>query len=102
MGFRTVVILDNDAIHNWENDPDLGKKIIAAQSLNGFLPGSIGRVVEVKHSSVVTLAKIEGHTLEPIIRDTFDPAFNSEAVNLSIIRQAAEQMGYSLRKKSIK
>ena len=33
MGFRTVVVLNNDQAHEWQKDPELGNKIFHAASM---------------------------------------------------------------------
>lgn len=109
MGFRTVVVLQNDQAHVWENDPSLGKKI--AHSMN-FASHTCefgldspyfgyGRVVECAHADLETLAVIENYGMRPIGHDTSRGNSGSEdATNLRLLKAAAAKMGYRLVKKS--
>ena len=64
MGYRTVVVFNNDQASTWENDPELGKKI--ARDMHRYGDGRTpleqigGRVLECTHADTQTLAILDG------------------------------------------
>lgn len=68
MGFRTVVMLNNDACHEWSVDPALGEKISMAMTHASSRDrrdmasvGGYGQVVECVHADQQTLAMLDGY-----------------------------------------
>jgi hypothetical protein len=99
MGYRTVVVLANDDQHNWEQDPELGKKIAKAaanvQRL-GCQSFAYGSVVEVQHADCQRLVVLDGYNGTPIAEKQWRLNERQEAIELALLRQAAEQLGYRL------
>ena len=106
MGYRTVVILNNDLTHHWEKDPELGRKIFlaAAETFNpraqaGFQYGTIGEQV---HCDTQTLAVVDSLSFKPVVREQWvmqegtDPNYPT----LGLLRSAADKLGYRLVRKT--
>ena len=110
MGFRTVVMLNNDLTHEWSNDPKLGEKIQEAMNFahtsneerkQWSRIGNYGRVVECVHADTQTLVRLDHYTgFEPLAYTsrTFGPSTDED--KLRLLKRAAEEMGYRLVKKS--
>jgi hypothetical protein len=110
MGFRTVVVLQNDRAHEWQEDPQLGRKIWEA-SCDLFNPRdkgqnagwfSYGMVAEQVHADVQTLAVIDGYSAKPVAHTHWNRGQTNEAVELALLKELAEKHGMSLRKKASK
>jgi len=108
MGFRTVVILNNDRAHEWEYDANLGRLISAdmhrSRDARTELESSgYGRVVECTHADTQTLAVIDSLQFVPAAYGQWSR--NSETENelkIKLLRAAAEHLGYRLVKKPSK
>lgn len=108
MGYRTVVMLNNDASDKWSKDPNLGEKILMAMSHTYATTedrkvltrlGNYGRVVECVHADTQTLARLDHYTgFEPVAYTTrtFGPSTDEDRV--SLIKSAAKELGYRLVK----
>lgn len=104
MGFRTVVMLNNDATHEWSKDPALGQKIHHDMSIGftisgrGDQLGRYGSVVECVHADTQTLVALEHYSsFTPLAYTAWRP--NQENRDLELIKQAADALGYRLVKK---
>lgn len=108
MGFRTVVMLNNDLTHVWSKDTELGEKIHYDQSMFGYNRsrfdtklGSFGQVVEVTHADTQTLVAVEHYTgWTPLSISCWYP--DQQNRDLELLKRAAEEMGYRLVKRSTK
>jgi hypothetical protein len=102
MGFRTVVVLNNDQAHEWENDPTLGRKIWLAAASNGreWLP--YGDIVEQVHADTQTLAVLDGYSGWPVAYTHWNRGQTDEVRNLALLKELADKMGYRVSKKPIK
>ena len=108
MGFRTVVILNNDRAHEWEKDANLGRLISA--DMHRYRDGrgelgvsGYGRVVECTHADTQTLAVIDNLEFKPAAYRQWTRCEETEnELKLKLIRAAAEHLGYRLVKKSSK
>lgn len=107
MGYRTVVVLFNDQASQWENDPDLGKKISHAMNFvgeeNKDRPyGSpwlgYGRVVECAHADTQTLAFIDSYSMEPLAHGYWNESVATTDAQLNLLKDAAKKLGYQLVK----
>lgn len=110
MGFRTVVMLNNDVSDKWSKDPLLGEKIQTAMNYAHTTNehrrefsrlGSYGRVVECVHADTQTLVRLDHYTgFEPLAYKyrTFGPSTDED--RLRLLKEAAAEMGYRLVKKS--
>lgn len=105
MGYRTVVILNNDRCNEWQNDSLLGSKIShAMHDVRGIAAnlGGMGRVVECCHADTQTLAVIDSLVYTPLAYDLWVRNEKETQVQLKLIRQAADKLGYRLVRKSKK
>lgn len=105
MGYRTVVILSNDVMSFWENDPELGKKIAHASSASYRTPDSrcwfqYGDIAECVHADQQSLMLIDSYNAQTLTASNWRPGETEEETNLRVLKLLAEKMGYSLRKKN--
>lgn len=104
MGFRTVVVLNNDQAHEWENDPELGKKIWLGASMKGYQNHpdrhfQYGEVVEQVHADTQTLAVLDGYGGKPVAYTHWHRGQSDEVRNLALLKELADKMGYLISKK---
>lgn len=107
MGFRTVVMLSNDLLPYWRDDPQLGEKIAdAAHNMNNVLSLPIsdyGRVVECIHTDCGTLAMLDRHSsFTPLAYNITRHNQTTEESQIQLLKIAADAMGYRLVKKTKK
>lgn len=109
MGFRTVLILDNDMLSDWSNDPLLGRKIAMASDfgdnhLSRFNPranvGGYGQVIENCHADCQTLMVIDSFSGNRIAFSGFDREESTLERNIKLLKAAADSLGYRLVKKA--
>lgn len=109
MGFRTVVMLNNDMAHEWSKDPNLGAKISEAMNYTTGPRSHLnpldryGRAVECTHADTQTLVHIDGYEgFTPLAYSfkTHGPTTDKDILDL--VKHAADKMGYRLVKKSVK
>jgi len=108
MGFRTIVLLNNDRCTEWENDPELGRKIAIGMNYVSKVyypnmhenPADLryGKVIECAHSDQETLAVIESHSYHPIATSFWYAKEDDDARNLKLLKLAARKLGYRLTK----
>lgn len=107
MGHRTVVILSNDRASEWENDPELGKKI--ARAMNHATGGrhdnpkadlGYGQVVECAHADCQTVAIIDSLSMTPLHHGSWRRGETDEAMLERLFRETAEQLGFEVKKKA--
>ena len=99
MGYRTVVVLANDAQYTWEQDPELGKKIAKAAAgghRHGFQSFAYGSVVEVQHADCQRLVVLDGYRGTAIAEKGWHHRESQTEVEVALVRQAAETLGYRL------
>jgi len=108
MGFRTVVILNNDVADVWAKDPNLGQKIFHGMNFAHYKPGDpkgreadlhYGRVVECQHADVQTLAVIDCIGFEALSHGSWSSKQADRDKKLQLLKRAAEELGYTLSKK---
>jgi hypothetical protein len=102
MGFRTVVVLNNDLAHEWENDTDLGRKIWLSAASCGRERFHYGGIVEQVHADCQTLAVLDGYEGKPIAHTHWYREQSDEVRNLALLKALAEQLGYRVSKKPTK
>ena len=73
MGYNTTVLVLNDALHEIENDPEFGKKLVAAIRMMAIKPdkkriditvgnhGNAVSVIETHHSSATAVVAMGGN-----------------------------------------
>ena len=93
MGHRLVVVLSMDTAHEWEHDPELGKKILEHHyrkdhgSPYGF---QYGDTVEMVHADITSLVCVHDHTGE-VLATRFTPTFESLQATKQELERLAEQ-----------
>ena len=108
MGFRTVVMLSNDTAHEWENDPELGRKIARAMNHAGRSSelaevDNYGRVVECAHADIRTLAVLDSHSsFTSLAYGNWSHKEKHDEVMINLLKAAANELGFKLIKKSSK
>lgn len=98
MGFRTVVVLVNDRTGDWANDPNLGQHIAHAMNMPGDRHLGYGRVVECAHADVQTLGILHDYQFTPLAHNHWHPTQEASGLELRMLQQAAEKLGYRLMK----
>ena len=99
MGYRTVVVLANDDQHNWEQDPELGKKIARAAAnvqCLGFQCFAYGSVVEVQHADCQRMVVLDSYSGTAIAEKGWHRRESQTEIEVALVRQAAEKLGYRL------
>jgi hypothetical protein len=106
MGFRTVVLLENDRSSEWENDQGLGKKIahaamFASARIEACDRASFvgGRVLQCTHADTQTLAVLDSYNMNALAHSNWQRGQSADDVALQLLRQAADKLGYTLTKK---
>ena len=103
MGFRTVIMLNNDHHHEWSTDPKLGEKISQAMNYAGRPHkaelDNFGQVVQCVHADTQSLVILDGyHTFYHLASQDFtSKPFDADVV--SLLKEAAAKFGYRLVKK---
>lgn len=102
MGYRTTVILNNDVAHLWKHDPDLGLKI--QWEANNLLGGqaaqfAYGNVVEICHADEQKLVLLDSLNATTVARGLWSRVENDEQVQLKLLKDMAERMGYRVVRK---
>lgn len=110
MGFRTVVMLNNDVCHQWAADVKLGEKISLAMNyandpkrweMAGV--GTYGRVVECVHADNQTLAMLGFYTtFKPIDGQSWMQDESDDEAAVRLLKSAANKLGYRLVKQPAK
>jgi hypothetical protein len=101
MGYRTIVIFDNDRLHDWSNDPELGNKIATAMNHVNTLKADFhgGVVVECTHADTKTLAVVDSFEFHPVAGDYWtSKVTDKDGITLNLLRRAAAVLGYRLAK----
>jgi len=112
MGYRTVVVLYNDQSGEWENDPELGKKISAGMNYcadrlgtdRSFNPANLhyGKVVQCVHADTQTLAVFDGYSMSPLMHSFRHMGKeNEDLMHIRMLQEAADRLGYKLVKKPV-
>lgn len=104
MGYRTVVLLNNDVCNEWEKDPALGRKIAhdmnyvhdrdSATELERY-----GCVIECTHADSQTLMLIDSLRGSAAAHGFYSRGETPEDVKLKLLRDMAERLGYRVVKK---
>ncbi len=107
MGYRTVVVFNNDQTSEWENDPELGRKI--AQDMHKRDDGRStplniigGEVLECVHADTQTLAILDGYSGRVVVRTHWFRGQTQEGQELTLLKELAEKHGYRIAKKPAK
>lgn len=104
MGYRTVVVLNDDLHHIWANEPNLGHFIgrAATRTANSGKAEPVGTnfgyVVECVHADTQTLGFFDSFSF---IRAATQQSLSkiTDEQKISLLKDAAAELGYTLRKK---
>ena len=108
MGYRTVVVFNNDQASTWENDPELGKKIARdmqrySTSVNriNYTPLELigGSVLECVHADVQTLAILDGYDGRPVACTHWYRGQTEADQELALLKELADKLGYRISRK---
>ena len=105
MGFRTVVVLNNDLANEWENDPELGKKIFHAASAKHWGGKNdqdyfqYGDTIEQVHADTQTVAFLDGYGGTAVAHSFWHRGQTEEQKNLEMLKALADKLGYRVSKK---
>ena len=105
MGYNTTVVVLNDALHHIRDDKNFGQKLYDAISMLSLETGkpqyvsagchcNAAAAIEQHHASGQAVVAIGGNT-----GTVLGHAFCDQDQKLAIIKQLAESMGYTLRKR---
>ena len=106
MGFRTVVVLNNDQASEWNNDAELGQKISRAASLkdwparDAIYQFPYGEVVEQVHADTQTVAFLDGCGGRVVAHSFWHHGQTEEQKNLEMLKALADKLGYRVVKKT--
>ena len=101
MGFRTILVLNNDRASDWAKDQNLGRKIeidmnnpmkSRKDSMTNEL-GGCGHVARCEHADNTYLAVVENFEVTPV----YDMGDKEKA--LQMLKDAAMALGYSVVKR---
>jgi hypothetical protein len=105
MGFRTVVVLNNDMSQQWEDDPELGRKIFMAASRKQFGGADkfedrfeYGETIEQVHADTQTVAFLDGYGGDAVAWTHWSRGETEEQKNLKMLKELARKMGYRVSK----
>ena len=106
MGFRTLVVFNNDRASTWEIDPDLGKKIARDMFKYGEERTSLeqigGKVVECVHADLQTLVIADGYDARPVAHTHWYRGQSQADQELALLHELANKLGYRVSKKPVK
>jgi hypothetical protein len=108
MGSRTVVLLYNDHCSEWQNDPDLGKKIAVGMNYTHDKewgnPSDLhyGRVVECTHADTQTIALLDSYRMTPLVHSFWRRDETDADKHVRLLKELADKLGYRVVKKPTK
>lgn len=108
MGFRTIVVLNNDFAHDWSKDKELGAMI--GQSMNHAMGTpderarldnpNYGRVWACQHADTQMVGVVSHFSFQPLAYSHWSSGQKAEDLHLQLLKDAAEKLGYRLVKKA--
>lgn len=106
MGYRTLLVLNNDLAGSWSKDPHLGEMIAKAMnhatgpaSEEARLEHSYGRVLACQHADTQMLGVVSHFNFQPLAYAHWHPGQKADQLPLELIKEAADKLGYRLVKK---
>lgn len=111
MGYNTVMMVLNDALHLIKEDKEFGRKIYDAtyEAASGFKRVDISShgycnvatVISCQHADIAQVVVVGGN-YGTNIGNFWTRTYHTPEGELELIRELAEKHGYALRKKSVK
>jgi hypothetical protein len=105
MGFRTLVLLQNDHCSDWQDDPELGRKIMIGMNHThdkGWnTPADLryGRVVQCCHADEQTVALIDSYHFHPLVHSFWRRGEAEADRDVRLLKELADKLGYRVSKK---
>lgn len=106
MGYRTVVILNNDLANEWQKDPLLGDKIAhdmnyVTYPVKDRTPAlvGVGRVVECAHADQQTLMLLDSLDGMPVAYSHWQRGEQFDEIKVKMLRELANSLGYRIVRK---
>ena len=99
MGYRTVVVLNNDS--HWAGDPNLGKKIHHAAAEAVYAKKASfehGSIAECQHADVQTIGVINSLEFSAIGHSGWRPGESDHEMKVRLLKDAAAELGYRVSK----
>ena len=97
MGYRTVVVLNNDTASNWSDDPLLGRHIRNAMHEKRSF-SNYGKVIECEHADTNTLMVLNSLNGTALAHTLWHQGQTDEGAAVALLMQAAQKLGYRLTK----
>ena len=109
MGYNSTIVVMNDALHDIEKDPDFGKSLSNAismhdrpekhyQDVRAGCHCNAATVIECKHADVTSVIAVGGN-YGSVIGSTYGYSHHKEEDKIKILKEIANQLGYTLHKK---
>jgi len=102
MGFRTALVLNNDCAHEWEKDPELGRKIWLSSQNSDRYPFRYGSIIQQVHADCQTLAILDGYHGKAVVSASWHSGKTDEQRDLELLKAFADKLGYRVVKKPTK
>ena len=106
MGYRTVVVFNNDLSTEWEKDSELGRKIQRSANQLWCRPDPstptffrYGEVVEQVHADTQSVAFLDGYGGDIVAYDNFRQGEEEKERNIRLLKTLADKLGYFVSKK---
>ena len=105
MGYRTLVMFNNDVVDQIKDDPGFGKRLhhLILQGTNPYNReglSSVAWVVCQEHADVQKLAFIDGFEVKTLARRNWYRDCKQDEQALQLLKDAADAAGYRLVRKS--
>ena len=105
MGYRTIIVLDNDDTNLWGDNP-LGKAITSASgkkisNLGGeiMLEGNqIGTIIDCEHADIESLVHFSSLSGTVLAKDIHNSRVSEQELRENMLKEIASSMGFTLVK----
>ena len=105
MGYRTIIVLDNDDTNLWGDDP-LGKAITSASgkkisNLGGeiMLEGNqIGTIIDCEHADIESLVHFSSLSGTVLAKNIHNSRVSEQELRENMLKEIASSMGFTLVK----
>jgi hypothetical protein len=105
MGYRTLVMFNNDTVHQIKDIPNFGDKLHhlilqGKRPRDTFGMSNIAWVVGQDHADVQRLAYIDNFQVKSLATSNWHPDQVEQEQVLNLLKDAADKLGYRLVRKS--